>query len=140
MVLFPNRSWIFRLQGGNDMTTQNEPQAGTQSRWQFDPFHTQVEFATKHLGMMTVRGHFSAISSTGNIHPDKPEASSVELTMQTASIRTHNEPRDNDLRSPNFLEDDKYQPSTFKTTKTPPTPKYPSPLTPHLTTTATTPP
>jgi hypothetical protein len=23
--------------------------------WQLDPFHTQVEFSAKHLGMMTVR-------------------------------------------------------------------------------------
>jgi polyisoprenoid-binding protein YceI len=99
------------------MTTQNEPQAGTQSRWQFDPFHTQVEFAAKHLGMMTVRGHFAEINATGNIYPDNPEASSVEVTMQTASIRTHNEQRDNDLRSSNFLEVDKYPTITFKSTR-----------------------
>src|SRR5438270_6435429 len=99
------------------MTTQNEPQAGTQSHWQFDPFHTQVEFATKHLGMMTVRGHFAEISANGNIYPDNPEASSVEVTIQTASIRTHNENRDNDLRSSNFLEVDKYPTITFKSTK-----------------------
>src|SRR5437016_14534961 len=99
------------------MTTQNEPQAGTQSRWQFDPFHTQVEFAAKHLGMMTVRGHFAEITATGNIYPDNPQASSVEVTMQTASIRTHNEARDNDLRSSNFLQVDAYTNITFKRTE-----------------------
>jgi polyisoprenoid-binding protein YceI len=99
------------------MTTQNEAEAGTQSRWQFDPFHTQVEFAAKHLGMMTVRGHFAETSATGNIYPDNPEASSVEVTMQSASIRTHNENRDNDLRSSNFLEVDKYPTIHFKSTK-----------------------
>ncbi len=99
------------------MTTQNEAGAVTQSRWQFDPYHTQVEFATKHLGMMTVRGHFAEVTATGNIYPDNPEASSVEVTMQTASIRTHNETRDNDLRSSNFLEIDKYPTITFKSTK-----------------------
>src|SRR5260221_109893 len=85
------------LFGGNEMTTQNEAEAGAQSRWQFDPFHTQVEFAAKHLGMMTVRGHFAETSATGNIYPDDPEASSVEVTMQSASIRTHNENRDKEL-------------------------------------------
>ena len=103
------------------MTTQNEPQAGTQSRWQFDPFHTQVEFAAKHLGMMTVRGHFAEVSATGNIYPDNPEASSVDITIQTASIRTHNENRDNDLRSSNFLEVDKYPTITFKSIRIEPT-------------------
>ena len=102
------------------MTTQNESQAGTQSRWQFDPFHTQVEFATKHLGMMTIRGHFAEVSATGNIYPDNPEASSVEVTIDTASIRTHNETRDNDLRSSNFLEVDKYPKITFKSTRVEP--------------------
>jgi len=99
------------------MTTQHEPQARTQSRWQLDPYHTQVEFAAKHLGMMTVRGHFAETSATGYIDPDHPEASSVEVTMQTASIRTHNEQRDNDLRSSNFLEVDKYPTIHFKSTR-----------------------
>jgi polyisoprenoid-binding protein YceI len=71
--------------------------------WKADPFHTQVEFAAKHLGTMTVRGHFTEISVTGHIDPDHPEATAVEVTIQTASIRTHNETRDNDLRSSNFL-------------------------------------
>src|SRR6266568_2971633 len=103
------------------MTTQNEPQAATQSRWQFDPFHTQVEFAAKHLGMMTVRGLFLEVSATGNIYPDQPEASSVDVTIQTASIRTHNENRDNDLRSSNFLEADTYPTMHFKSTRIEPT-------------------
>ncbi len=99
------------------MTTQNEPQAGTQSRWQFDPYHTQVEFAAKHLGMMTVRGNFLDLTATGYIDPDHPETSSVDITIQTASIRTHHPQRDNDLRSSNFLEADKYPTITFKSTK-----------------------
>ena len=85
--------------------------------WQFDPYHTQVEFAAKHLGMMTVRGHFAEITATGHIDPDHPEASSVDVTIQTASIRTHNAQRDNDLRSSNFLEVDKYPTITFKSNK-----------------------
>jgi polyisoprenoid-binding protein YceI len=97
------------------MTTQNE--AGTQSRWQFDPYHTQVEFAAKHLGMMTVRGTFLDLTATGYIDPNHPEASSVDITIQAASIRTHNPQRDNDLRSSNFLEIDKYPTIAFKSTK-----------------------
>jgi polyisoprenoid-binding protein YceI len=99
------------------MTTQNQPEAGTQSLWQFDPYHTQVEFSAKHLGMMTVRGNFLEIAADGYIDPEHPEASSVEVTIQTASIRTHNPQRDNDLRSSNFLEVDKYPTMHFKSTK-----------------------
>src|SRR3989442_13910834 len=99
------------------MTTQNQPTTGPQGRWAFDPFHTQVEFAAKHLGMMTVRGNFLEIAANGFIDPDHPEASSVDATIQTASIRTHNPQRDNDLRSSNFLETDTYPTMHFKSTK-----------------------
>ncbi|TMC83766.1 MAG: YceI family protein [Chloroflexi bacterium] len=85
--------------------------------WKFDPYHTQVEFSAKHLGMMTVRGHFAEVSASGELHPDHPERSTVEATINTASIRTHNEQRDNDLRSSNFLEIDKFPTMTFKSTK-----------------------
>jgi len=85
--------------------------------WKFDPYHTQVEFSAKHLGMMTVRGHFAEVTATGEIHPDQPDRTSVEATINTASIRTHNEQRDKDLRSSNFLEIDKYPTITFKSTK-----------------------
>ena len=99
------------------MTTQNEPEAGTRSVWQLDPYHTQVEFVAKHLGMMKVRGHFAEVSATGTIDPDKPEASSVAVTIQTASIKTNNEKRDKDLLASSFLEADKYPTITFKSTK-----------------------
>ncbi|TMF57303.1 MAG: polyisoprenoid-binding protein [Chloroflexi bacterium] len=94
------------VRGGNPMGT-----------WKFDPMHTQVEFSAKHLGMMTVRGHFAEVIATGQLYPDQPERSSFDVTINTASIRTHNEQRDNDLRSSTFLEVQKYPTITFKSTK-----------------------
>ncbi len=85
--------------------------------WTFDPRHTQVEFSAKHLGMMTVRGHFAEISAAGEIDVEHPERSKVQATVQTASIRTHNEQRDNDLRTSNFLDVDNHPTMTFKSTK-----------------------
>ncbi|WP_426563299.1 YceI family protein [Angustibacter sp. McL0619] len=41
----------------------------------------------------------------------------VEVTIQTASIKTHNEIRDNDLRSSNFLEADTFPVITFTSTR-----------------------
>jgi len=89
--------------------------------WKFDPYHTQVEFSAKHLGMMTVRGHFAEVTATGEIYPETPERSSLEATINTASIRTHNEQRDDDLRSSNFLQVDEYPTMTFKSTSIEPT-------------------
>jgi polyisoprenoid-binding protein YceI len=85
--------------------------------WQLDPLHTQVEFAVKHLGMMTVRGHFADVQTSGDINVERPEASSIEVVIQTASIRTHNERRDNDLRNSNILDVEHYPTITFKSTK-----------------------
>jgi polyisoprenoid-binding protein YceI len=91
--------------------------------WKFDPYHTQVEFSAKHLGMMTVRGHFAEVTATGDIDVEHPERSQIEATINTLSIRTHNETRDNDLRSSNFLEADKYPTIHFKSTKIEPVEK-----------------
>ncbi len=86
-------------------------------KWTFDPYHTQVEFSAKHLGMMTVRGHFAELTATGDIDVEHPENSEIEATINVASIRTHNAQRDKDLLSSNFLEVDKYPAITFKSTK-----------------------
>jgi polyisoprenoid-binding protein YceI len=85
--------------------------------WQLDPLHTQIEFAVKHLGMMTVRGNFSDVQASGDIDVEHPEASSVEVVIQAASIRTHNERRDNDLRTSNILDVENYPTITFTSTK-----------------------
>ena len=70
--------------------------------------------------MMTVRGHFAELTASGDLYPDQPGRSSVTVTINTASIRTHNEQRDNDLRASNFLEVDKFPTITFKSTKVEP--------------------
>jgi polyisoprenoid-binding protein YceI len=101
--------------------------------WKFDPMHTQVEFSAKHLGMMTVRGNFTEVTATGQVYPDQPERSTVNVTINTASIRTHNEQRDNDLRASNFLEVEKYPTITFKSTKIEPKGKDKGTLTGDLT-------
>lgn len=84
--------------------------------WQLDPLHTQVEFAAKHFGMMTVRGRFNDVTTSGVVDPTKPEVSSIEVVIAVASLNTHNAQRDNDLRSSGFLELDKYPTITFRTT------------------------
>jgi polyisoprenoid-binding protein YceI len=85
--------------------------------WQIDPMHTQVEFSAKHFGMMTVRGHFREVTTTGTIDPANPAASQVEVSINVASLTTNNPQRDNDLRSSYFLELEKYPTITFRSTR-----------------------
>jgi polyisoprenoid-binding protein YceI len=98
------------------MSTPAEAQAGT-TVWQADPYHTQVAFSAKHLGMMTVRGHFNDVAITGQIDPDHPEALAIDVTVQTASIQTNHPKRDDDLRASNFLDTANFPTITFKSTK-----------------------
>jgi polyisoprenoid-binding protein YceI len=85
--------------------------------WQLDPMHTQVEFAVKHFGMMTVRGRFNDVKTRGTIDPEHPENPHVEVTIDVASLNTNNADRDNHLRGSNFLELEKYPTMTFRSTK-----------------------
>jgi polyisoprenoid-binding protein YceI len=91
--------------------------------WQLDPMHTQVEFAVKHFGMMTVRGRFNEVKATGTVDPENPAASQVEVTIDVASLNTHNAQRDNDLRGSHFLELERYPTITFRSTEIEPTGK-----------------
>jgi polyisoprenoid-binding protein YceI len=84
--------------------------------WQFDPNHTQVEFAVKHFGMMTVRGRFNDVAVNGTVDPDHPEHTSLNVTIDVASLSTNNAQRDNDLRSSNFLDLEAYPTITFHST------------------------
>jgi polyisoprenoid-binding protein YceI len=84
--------------------------------WQLDPYHTQVEFAAKHLGMMTVRGHFGDVTPVADIDPDHLETMHLEVTIQAASIKTDNESRDKDVRAENFLDTDNFPVITFTST------------------------
>src|SRR5690242_20976554 len=59
--------------GGSVMRGKEIPMGN----WQLDPYHTQVEFSAKHLGMMTVRGYFDEVSTTADIDPDHPETATV---------------------------------------------------------------
>jgi polyisoprenoid-binding protein YceI len=85
--------------------------------WQIDPMHTQVEFSAKHFGMMTVRGHFREVSTSGEVDPSNLGNAHIEATINVASLTTNNPQRDNDLRSSYFLELDKYPTITFRSTR-----------------------
>ena len=102
--------------GTTDTATETK-EAIHMGTWKFDPFHTQVEFSAKHFGMMTVRGHFTEVATSGEIDPDNPANSSIEVTINVSSLTTNNAQRDNDLRSSYFLELDKYPTITFRNTR-----------------------
>lgn len=86
-------------------------QAGT---WQIDPNHSAAQFSVRHLGVSTVRGAFTKVSGSATYDPANPSKSSVDVTIDASSVDTRVQMRDNDLRSPNFLDVQKYPTITFK--------------------------
>jgi polyisoprenoid-binding protein YceI len=89
------------------------PAAGT---YEIDPTHTVVEFVVRHLGLAKVRGRFNEFSGTIRIAEDVLD-SSVEATIQAASIDTRSPDRDAHLRSPDFLDADNHATLEFRSTR-----------------------
>jgi polyisoprenoid-binding protein YceI len=83
--------------------------AGT---WNIDPNHSEVSFTVGHLVVSKVRGRFDAYS--GTIVTDEAIApSSVNVTIDAASVDTHLAIRDNQVRSADFLDVEHYPNITF---------------------------
>jgi polyisoprenoid-binding protein YceI len=89
--------------------------AGAADSYMFDKAHSDVGFQIRHL-VSKVRGRFTDYDGTILVDKARPEASSVLLTIKAASIDTGNAKRDEDLRSANFFEVEKYPDITFKST------------------------
>ena len=87
--------------------------AGT---YTIDPGHSDVAFTVRHLMVSKVRGHFTRFQGELVLAPD-PLASSVTATIELSSIDTNNPQRDDDLRSSNFFEANKYPTMTFRSTR-----------------------
>ncbi len=81
----------------------------------FDPAHTFAEFSAQHLVIGHVRGRFDKTTGKVTITED-PTLSFLEVTIETASISTHNALRDEDLRSPRFFDVAKFPTMTYRST------------------------
>lgn len=81
--------------------------------WEVDPNHTEVGFSVKHF-FTPVTGKFESFDIDLRYDPEQPEASSVSVVVNVASVNTNNEKRDNHLRSGDFFEADRHQEITFR--------------------------
>ena len=82
--------------------------------WKIDPMHSAAQFAVRHLGISTVRGEFKKVSGSASYDPADPSKTTLEATIDATSVDTRVDMRDNDLRSVNFLDVQKYPTITFK--------------------------
>jgi polyisoprenoid-binding protein YceI len=94
--------------------------AGQTETWQLDPPHSAAQFAVRHMGISTVRGTFTKLSGTVQYDPSDPTKSSIDATIDATSVDSRVEMRDNDLRSPKFLDVQKFPAITFKSKRVEP--------------------
>jgi len=87
--------------------------AAQAANWDIDPKHTAAQFSVRHLGVSTVRGAFTKVSGAVQYDPADPSKDSLDATIDTNSVDTRVEARDNDLRSPHFFDAQKYPTITF---------------------------
>jgi polyisoprenoid-binding protein YceI len=93
------------------------PGHAANSTWQIDPNHSAAQFAVRHLTISTVRGAFTKVSGTVQLDDKDIAKSSVDVTIDAASVDTRVPDRDNDLRSDHFFDVAKYPTITFKSKK-----------------------
>ena len=97
------------------MSTAVQPATIT-TTWTFDPVHSSVEFAVRHLMITTVKGRFTDVQGTVTLDDADPAASAAEITVQVASIDTGEPQRDAHLKSADFFEAEKFPTLTFRST------------------------
>lgn len=89
--------------------------AAESSTWSVDTAHSAVNFSVRHF-LTPVPGNFKDFSGTITYDPENIAASSVEFTVQAASIDTDNADRDQHLRSADFFDVEKFPTLSFVST------------------------
>ena len=95
---------------GVESTKAGDVAAGT---YEIDPSHTSVAGRIDHLGFSTTTIRFAKTSGQFTYDPAHPESTKLNVTVDTKSLSTDWEARDNELKGPMFFNTDKFPNATF---------------------------
>ena len=82
--------------------------------WNLDHTHLEVGFSARHLMVATVRGRFRQLEAEVQIDEEHPERSFVVARIDASSLDTGAPERDAHLRSPDFLDVERYPDMVFR--------------------------
>jgi polyisoprenoid-binding protein YceI len=85
------------------------------TKWVIDPTHSELVFKVKHLMITNVKGEFRTFDAT--INGEDFTQSKVTVTIDSASVFTNNEDRDNHLKSADFFDTASFPTIQFTSTK-----------------------
>ena len=90
------------------------PVVAAAETWVIDPAHTVSGFTVRHMMITNVTGVFEATKGTVEYTVGDPNSIKAEITIETKSVNTRIAKRDDDLRSDNFFNAEKFPTITFK--------------------------
>jgi polyisoprenoid-binding protein YceI len=97
--------------------TESTSNPSTLATWKLDPAHSAAEFKVKHMMISNVKGKFHGLSGVLSLNEADITQSSVEASVDVASLNTGDVQRDGHLKSADFFEAEKFSAMTFKSTK-----------------------
>ncbi len=83
--------------------------------YKIDPSHSEVGFKVRHF-LSKTPGRFAKFQGIIQIDEKDITRSSVEVSIDTASVNTDNDARDKHLRSADFFDAEKFPAMTFRST------------------------
>ncbi|HUF99080.1 MAG TPA: YceI family protein [Ilumatobacter sp.] len=84
-------------------------------RWTIDPGHAEVGFVGRHFGLTKVRGRFTGVTGHAEV-ADNIADSALTVVINTATVNSGNDTRDDHLRSADLFDVEQYPQATFVST------------------------
>ena len=79
-----------------------------------DASHSHAAFSVRHMMISNVRGEFSQLAGEVGYDPERPEGTTVSVTIQAGSVNTREEKRDAHLRGADFFDAENHPTITFR--------------------------
>lgn len=84
------------------------------ARYDVDLDHSTIEFRVAHMVVSKTTGRFMDYKGFIEMDPDAKTVKTIEAVIQTASLTTNQQKRDQHLKGPDFFNVEKYPTITYK--------------------------
>ena len=88
--------------------------------WEYDAPHSRIGFVARHIGLTFVHGYFRKAEVKVDLNEADPTKSSLEATIDAASLTSDFERRDDAVKGENYLDVERFPTITFKSKRVEP--------------------